>query len=413
MVQVHLELAGRTPRAPCRWAAPAARPPPRSRRSRPVLVELGHRVDLRLVLAAPTAWLRRRLTRRPRCLAVHEVELELDGHHGPEPGSRKRPRPDRARGAGRRRKACDRARTSRPASARRGPERAPAQAGTGRGRHSVRVALVRNRAGGLHGAAEARRARTSTQAATDRSGARPRVQRPLPRLRRTSIPIRSGSAAGPRPAPRGGSRTRAACSNSRSAASAPRLFWDLATVRRRRASGIAAGQAPANRGELRISMQLAVWLIFDRFLHCDGDSPRGCGLIIPAVVRPPRSGLSRILNVTEQTSDRHSRGSPSSGRTLPLRRGEVHPRAVAEAGRGADAHPSLGDGSNLDDVLARRGRHPADRQPVERQSQPATPAPERRGHCIDPHRDATTLPMIPARGREAMPLLAICRGSRR
>ena len=91
--------------------------------------------------------------------------------------------------------------------------------------------------------------------------------------------------------------------------------------------------------------------------------------------------------------------------------GEKYIRAVAE---GADAVPvlipSLGDEVDFDAVLAAVDGilltgSPSNVEP-ERYSGPASEP----GTMHDPHRDATTLPMIPRVVESGMPLFAICRG---
>jgi putative glutamine amidotransferase len=91
--------------------------------------------------------------------------------------------------------------------------------------------------------------------------------------------------------------------------------------------------------------------------------------------------------------------------------GEKYIRAVAEA---ADAVPvlipALGDEVDLDAVLGGVDGilltgSPSNVEPV-RYAGPASEA----GTVHDPHRDATTLPMIPRVVATGMPLFAICRG---
>ena len=91
--------------------------------------------------------------------------------------------------------------------------------------------------------------------------------------------------------------------------------------------------------------------------------------------------------------------------------GEKYIRAVAE---GADAVPvlipALGDETDLDAVLASVDGilltgSPSNVEP-HRYSGPASDP----GTMHDPHRDATTLPMIPRVVASGMPLFAICRG---
>lgn len=91
--------------------------------------------------------------------------------------------------------------------------------------------------------------------------------------------------------------------------------------------------------------------------------------------------------------------------------GEKYINAIAA---GADAVPvlipALGDGLSLDDLLSRFDgillTGSASNVEPHRYGGPASVA----GTLHDPHRDATTLPLIPLVVRAGMPILAICRG---
>ena len=65
----------------------------------------------------------------------------------------------------------------------------------------------------------------------------------------------------------------------------------------------------------------------------------------------------------------------------------------------------------LEELLDALRRHSADRQPVERRAASLRRARQAiRDTLHDPHRDATTLPLIPHAVESGVPLLAICRG---
>lgn len=91
--------------------------------------------------------------------------------------------------------------------------------------------------------------------------------------------------------------------------------------------------------------------------------------------------------------------------------GEKYINAVAN---GADAIPvlipSLGEGLDIEQILNRVDGilltgSPSNVEPHRYQGPPSAP-----GTWHDPHRDATTLPMIPRAVQSGLPLLAICRG---
>jgi putative glutamine amidotransferase len=91
--------------------------------------------------------------------------------------------------------------------------------------------------------------------------------------------------------------------------------------------------------------------------------------------------------------------------------GEKYLHAVAE---GADAIPvlipSLGEGLELDDFVQQLDGlllpgSPSNVEPHHYKGDPSEP-----GTLHDPHRDATTLPLIPKIVSAGLPLLAICRG---
>jgi putative glutamine amidotransferase len=91
--------------------------------------------------------------------------------------------------------------------------------------------------------------------------------------------------------------------------------------------------------------------------------------------------------------------------------GEKYINAVAEgAGAVPVLIPSLGDGLDLDQLLSRLDAvlltgSPSNVEPHHYEGITSTP-----GTLHDPHRDATTLPMIPRVVQAGLPLLAICRG---
>lgn len=91
--------------------------------------------------------------------------------------------------------------------------------------------------------------------------------------------------------------------------------------------------------------------------------------------------------------------------------GEKYITAVAEgAGAIPVLIPSLGDGLDLDHILNRVDGvlltgSPSNVEPHHYQGPASAP-----GTWHDPHRDATTLPMIPRAVRAGLPILAICRG---
>jgi putative glutamine amidotransferase len=92
----------------------------------------------------------------------------------------------------------------------------------------------------------------------------------------------------------------------------------------------------------------------------------------------------------------------------------VGEKYVEAAAVGADAHavliPSSGEALNLDELLTYFDGilltgSASNVEPHHYQGPPSAP-----GTLHDPHRDATTLPMIPRVIRAGMPILAICRG---
>jgi putative glutamine amidotransferase len=92
----------------------------------------------------------------------------------------------------------------------------------------------------------------------------------------------------------------------------------------------------------------------------------------------------------------------------------VGEKYIAAVAQGADAIPvlipSLGEGLDLDQILNRLDGvlltgSPSNVEPHHYQG----PASEK-GTWHDPHRDATTLPMIPRVVKAGLPILAICRG---
>ena len=105
-----------------------------------------------------------------------------------------------------------------------------------------------------------------------------------------------------------------------------------------------------------------------------------------------------FLNVRRtQTADRHSRGSPPDGpASLPLRRREVHrgggPGGGCDAGADSRRSEPL---VAIDELLDACRRHPPDRQSVERRAASYAGPASDSGTLHDPHRDATTLPLIP------------------
>jgi putative glutamine amidotransferase len=91
--------------------------------------------------------------------------------------------------------------------------------------------------------------------------------------------------------------------------------------------------------------------------------------------------------------------------------GEKYIAAVADgAGAIPVLIPSLGDGLDLDGILNRVDGvlltgSPSNVEPHRYEGPASTP-----GTLHDPHRDATTLPMIPRAIEAGLPILAICRG---
>jgi len=91
--------------------------------------------------------------------------------------------------------------------------------------------------------------------------------------------------------------------------------------------------------------------------------------------------------------------------------GEKYINAVAQgAGAIPVLIPSLGDGIDLDHILNRIDGvlltgSPSNVEPHHYQGVASEP-----GTWHDPHRDATTLPMIPRAVKAGLPMLAICRG---
>lgn len=91
--------------------------------------------------------------------------------------------------------------------------------------------------------------------------------------------------------------------------------------------------------------------------------------------------------------------------------GEKYINAVAEgAGAIPVLIPSLGEGLDLDHILHRVDGvlltgSPSNVEPHHYQGPASAP-----GTWHDPHRDATTLPMIPRAVKAGLPILAICRG---
>lgn len=120
---------------------------------------------------------------------------------------------------------------------------------------------------------------------------------------------------------------------------------------------------------------------------------------------------SRILNVSRR---KPLIGIPADRRILgphPFHCvGEKYIAAVAEA---ADAVPvlipSLGE-RNLDEVLSRLDGILLTGSPSNVEPQRYSGPPSDPDTLHDPHRDATTLPLIPRVVAAGMPLLAICRG---
>ncbi len=91
--------------------------------------------------------------------------------------------------------------------------------------------------------------------------------------------------------------------------------------------------------------------------------------------------------------------------------GEKYIRAVVEAaGAIPFLIPSLGEALELDEVLERLDGilftgSPSNVEPHRYQGEPSAP-----GTLHDPHRDATTLPLIPNAVAAGVPVLGICRG---
>ena len=91
--------------------------------------------------------------------------------------------------------------------------------------------------------------------------------------------------------------------------------------------------------------------------------------------------------------------------------GEKYIRAVAEASGAVPVLiPSLGEEVDLDDVLAGVDGILLTGSPSNVEPARYAGTPSEQGTLHDPHRDATTLPLIPRVVAAGMPLLAICRG---
>ncbi len=123
-------------------------------------------------------------------------------------------------------------------------------------------------------------------------------------------------------------------------------------------------------------------------------------------------GPSRILNVSRR---KPLIGIPADRRIINVHAfhcvGEKYINAVLEA---ADATPvlipSLGDRVDLDDFIGRLDGilltgSPSNVEPHRYAGPPSSP-----GTWHDPHRDDTTLPLIPKVVEAGLPLLGICRG---
>jgi len=91
--------------------------------------------------------------------------------------------------------------------------------------------------------------------------------------------------------------------------------------------------------------------------------------------------------------------------------GEKYIDAVAEAAQGIPVLiPALGDRADLDEVLARVDGILLTGSPSNVEPQRYAGPPSDPDTLHDPHRDATTLPMIPRVIAAGMPLFAVCRG---
>jgi putative glutamine amidotransferase len=91
--------------------------------------------------------------------------------------------------------------------------------------------------------------------------------------------------------------------------------------------------------------------------------------------------------------------------------GEKYIDAVAEAAQGIPVLiPALGDRTDLDEVLARVDGILLTGSPSNVEPQRYAGPPSDPDTLHDPHRDATTLPMIPRVIAAGMPLFAVCRG---
>jgi putative glutamine amidotransferase len=147
------------------------------------------------------------------------------------------------------------------------------------------------------------------------------------------------------------------------------------------------------------------------FLQCAATSPKGLWFNLSRLQTTAGQKPSRILNVSRR---KPLIGIPADRRMLgphPFHCvGEKYINAVAEA---ADAIPllipSLGE-RHLDEVLERVDGilltgSPSNVEPARYAGSPSAP-----DTLHDPHRDATTLPLIPRVIAAGMPLFAICRG---
>jgi putative glutamine amidotransferase len=131
--------------------------------------------------------------------------------------------------------------------------------------------------------------------------------------------------------------------------------------------------------------------------------------------RSRRRSFNRLLKILNVRKSKPLIGIPADRRLLGAHYfhcvGEKYIAAVAEGARAVPVLvPALGDGLDLDDLLARFDGllltgSPSNVEP-HRYGGPASDP----GTLHDPERDATTLPLIPRAIAAGLPVLAVCRG---
>jgi putative glutamine amidotransferase len=137
-----------------------------------------------------------------------------------------------------------------------------------------------------------------------------------------------------------------------------------------------------------------------------------CNDAVPTVGLPGR--LFKIINMRVRAAKPFI-GIPADRRLLDKHWfhavGEKYIAAVAEAAHAVPVLiPALGDAHDLEALLDRFDGllltgSPSNVEPHRYQGSPSEP-----GTLHDPHRDATTLPLIPAAVSAGLPILGVCRG---